>query len=51
MPKASLWKNISGTIVAETISPWNNEDDNSIDKERYAVKQKMPNEKEASSNN
>ena len=37
--------------VAGAISPRNNDDDNSINKGRYAIKQKMPSEIEASSNN
>ena len=36
-------------IVAGAISLWNNDDDNTINKGRYALKQKMPSEREASS--
>ena len=38
-------------FVAEAISLWNNDDDNSINKGRYTVKQKMPSERQASLNN
>ena len=37
--------------VAGIISPRNNDDDNIINKGRYAVEQKTPSEREASSNN
>ena len=38
-------------FVAGAISPRNNDDDNTINKGRNAVKQKTPSEREASSNN
>ena len=37
--------------VTWAISPRNNDDDNTINKGRYAIKQKIPSEREASSNN
>ena len=37
--------------VTRAKSPRNNDDDNTINKGRYAVKQKTPREREASSNN
>ena len=37
--------------MAGAMSPQNNDDDNTIIKGRYAVKQKMPSEREESLNN
>ena len=45
------WKTIFLCYVAGAISLRNNDDDNTINKGRYAVKQKTPSEREASLNN
>ena len=37
--------------MARAISLWNNDNDNTINKGRYALKQKTPSKREASSKN